>query len=130
MADNPKINIGKTGEIIAANYLKDRGYLIDAANFSNEIGYRIGELDIVARDPESNEVVFVEVKTRRKAAASPLNPESAIDRSKYRKLTRVIGNYLRRNKLEDCDYRLDAISIELNMDSQKANIRHLKYIYY
>lgn len=130
MADSSKINIGKIGEIIAANYLKSKGYLIDAANFSNEIGYRVGELDIVARDPESNEIVFVEVKTRRKASASPLTPESAIDRSKYRKLTRVIGNYLRRNKLEDCDYRLDAISVELNLDNQKADIRHLKYIYY
>jgi putative endonuclease len=130
MADNPKINIGKMGEIIAANYLKSHGYRIDTTNFSNEIGYRIGELDIVARDTESNEIVFIEVKTRRKTAIGSLNPESAIDRSKYRKLTRIIGSYLRRNKLEDCDFRLDAISVELDMKSQKASLKHLKYIYY
>jgi putative endonuclease len=130
MANGSENNIGKTGEIIAANYLKGKGYRIDAANFSNEIGYRIGELDIVARDPESDEIVFIEVKTRRASANRSLDPESAIDRSKYRKLVRIIGSYLRRNKLEDCDYRLDAISIELNINRRKANLRHLKYIYY
>ena len=130
MSNDPKENIGKLGEIVAANYLKSKGYRIDAANFSNEIGYRIGELDIVAHDPVSNEIVFIEVKTRRKSASGSLNPESSISRSKYRKLARIIGSYLRRNKLEDCAYRLDAISIELNMRSQKASLRHLKYIYY
>jgi putative endonuclease len=130
MANNSENNIGKIGEIIAANYLKSRGYRIDAANFSNEIGYRIGELDIVARDPESGEIVFVEVKTRRASTTGSLDPESAIDRSKYRKLARIIGSYLRRNKLDDCDYRLDAISIELNINRRRASLRHLKYIYY
>jgi putative endonuclease len=130
MANIAENNIGKIGETVAANYLKSQGYRIDAANFSNEIGYRIGELDIVAYDPKSDEIVFVEVKTRQASAMGSLEPESAIDRAKYRKLSRIIGSYLRRNNLEDREYRLDAIAIELDINSQKANLKHLKYIYY
>ena len=60
-------NIGKQGEIIAANYLQKNGYEILSMNFANDLGYRRGELDIVAKDPATEEIVFVEVKSRKKS---------------------------------------------------------------
>ncbi|MDP1846029.1 MAG: YraN family protein [Candidatus Moranbacteria bacterium] len=122
--------IGKQGEIIAANYLKQNGYRILDMNFQNKFGYRVGELDIVASEEKTGEIAFVEVKTRRKGSPGSANPELAITRAKYRRLTRILGQYLRQKHLEDVSHRLDAISIEMDMGSRKANLRHLKYIYY
>jgi putative endonuclease len=122
--------IGQAGEIIAANYLRQNGYKILGMNFENKRGYRVGELDIVARDEKSGEIAFVEVKTRQKGSFGSANPELAINRTKYRRLTRIIGRYLLQNHLEGAPHRLDAISIEMDMGSRKAKLRHLKYIYY
>lgn len=122
--------IGQLGERIAANYFQARGCEILEMNFENKWGYRLGEIDIVARNPKNKELIFAEVKTRQKGTSGSSVPELAINRAKYRKLSRIISNYLRKNNLQGCDHRLDAIAIELDMKTRKANLRHLKYIYY
>jgi len=122
--------IGTTGETIAANYLLKNGYEILETNFQNDLGYRVGEIDIIAREKETGEIAFIEVKTRKKGSWGSENPELAITRAKYKKLTRIIGRYLRQNNLEDAPHRLDAIAIEMDVDLRKAKLRHLKYIYY
>ncbi|MFA6284959.1 MAG: YraN family protein [Parcubacteria group bacterium] len=122
--------IGNLGERIAANYLKARGCEILEMNFENNFGYRIGEIDVVARDLKNNEIIFAEVKTRRRGTINSSSPELAISRAKYRKLSKIISAYLRKNNLQSSTYRLDAIAIELDMKSRKANLRHLKCIYY
>jgi len=122
--------IGNLGERIAANYFRTQKCEILETNFENKFGYRLGEIDIVARDAKNNEIIFAEVKTRQKGTSNTSAPELAINRAKYRKLSRIISNYLRKNKLLNCNYRLDAIAIELDMKTRKANLRHLKYIYY
>ena len=43
-----------------------RGCEILEMNFENKFGYRLGEIDVVARDPKNNELIFAEVKTRQK----------------------------------------------------------------
>lgn len=122
--------IGSAGEKIAADYLEQNGYEIISTNFQNNIGYRVGEIDIIAREKKTGEIAFVEVKTRKKGSWGSSNPELAITRAKYKKLTRIIGRYLKINNLEDVPHRLDAIAIEMNMSSRRAKLRHLKYIYY
>lgn len=122
--------IGKQGEIMAANYLKRNGYQILDMNFENKLGYRVGELDIVAREESTGEIAFVEVKTRQKGSSGSAHPELAITRAKYRRLTRILDRYLRQKHLENAPHRLDAISIEMDMAKRKATLRHLKYIYY
>jgi len=121
---------GKLGEQIAVRYLAENGYEILGTNFQNNLGYRIGELDIVARETKTREIVFVEVKTRRKGSWGSENPELSITQSKYKKLTKIISRYLRQNKLENSDYRLDAVAIVLDMETRKAKLKHIKYIYY
>jgi putative endonuclease len=122
--------IGNLGERIAANYFLARGCEILEMNFENKFGYRVGELDIVARNVNTSEIIFVEVKTRQKGSSNSETPELAITRAKYRKLSKIISTYLRKNNLLDCEYRLDAIAIELDMNTRKASLRHLKCIYY
>jgi putative endonuclease len=121
--------VGSIGENIAANYLLKNGYEILDANFFNELGYRRGEIDIVAKDPENNELVFVEVKARKMSLYSA-QPELAITKSKYRKLLKIISSYINKNNLHDQNWRLDAIAIEMDVYSRKARLKHLKYIYY
>lgn len=125
-----KKEIGSVGERIAANYFKARGCDILEMNFENNLGYRIGEIDVIARDPKSNEIIFVEVKTRQRGTSGSSVPEIAITKAKYQKLSRIISAYLRKNNLLDSNYRLDAVAIELDMQSRKANLRHLKCIYF
>ena len=127
---NQSKQIGNLGERIAANYFLARECEILEMNFENKFGYRVGELDVVARDLKTNEIIFAEVKTRQKGTSHSESPELAISRAKYRKLSKIISNYLRKNNLQDCDYRLDAIAIELDMKTRKASLRHLKCIYY
>ena len=127
---DPRKEIGDLGERIAANYFKARGCEILEMNFENKRGYRVGELDLVARDLKTEELIFAEVKTRQKGTSNSSAPEMAINRAKYRKLSKIISNYLRKKNLLDCDYRLDAIAIELDMNTRKASLKHLKCIYY
>ncbi|MBQ3635456.1 MAG: YraN family protein [Bacteroidales bacterium] len=56
--------LGKRGEDYAASYLQSIGMQIERRNWH----YRQKEIDIIARDGE--ELVFVEVKTRRSEAAA------------------------------------------------------------
>jgi putative endonuclease len=132
MASNidPRKEIGNLGERIAANYFLARGCEILEMNFENSFGYRVGEIDVVARDTKTNEIIFAEVKTRQKGTTNSSTPEIAISRAKYRKLSKIISKYLGKHNLLNCNYRLDAIAIELDMKTRKASLRHLKCIYY
>ena len=58
---NTNGNTGKAGEAAAAEYLKEKGYLIHTLNYRS----RYGEIDIIAE--KDGELVFVEVKTRKSA---------------------------------------------------------------
>jgi putative endonuclease len=124
-----KMEAGKTGEQIAANFLQNNGYEILEMNYKNSLGKRLGEIDIIAEDKVAKELVFVEVKTRRLQGNEDTLPEENITRSKLRKLSRIAGSYLNRKDWQDRDYRFDAISVWLNWDARTAKVKHLKNIY-
>ena len=48
-----KNTYGKVGEIIATNYLKQKGYKIIANNYKNPIG----EIDIIAQDTIEQDII-------------------------------------------------------------------------
>ncbi|MEK7598154.1 MAG: YraN family protein [Patescibacteria group bacterium] len=123
------LGIGKKGEQIAAEFLKDNDYEIIEMNFKNNLGRRLGEIDIITKDLASQELVFVEVKTREYNKYKDTLPEENITYSKLRKLQKIAGVYLRQNGLLDENYRFDAVSVWLDHDSGKAWIKHLKSIY-
>jgi len=120
-------SIGKQGEKIAANYLKNKGYQILELNYSNQIGRRLGEIDIIAKDKDT--LIFVEVKTRNWKNYSQTLPEENITPSKIRKLLRIANQFLYKNKLLEKPYRFDAISVWLDQEGKKAKIKHLESIY-
>ena len=110
-----KNTFGTRGEIIAANYLKNKGYKIIERNYRN----KIGEIDLIALDGEI--LVFVEVKTRiSKAFGDPLE---AINLTKQEKIHRIATLYLMtKNKMEK-PFRFDAISI---LGDSEEDIRHIE----
>jgi putative endonuclease len=98
-----KQKLGKIGEDYACEYLKGKGYKILARNV--HIGR--GEIDIVAQ--KGNLIVFIEVKTRR--SDEYVDILDSIDEMKEEALITSCEEYLAKNKLEDCGYRIDLIGI-------------------
>jgi putative endonuclease len=124
-----KMETGKTGEQIAANFLQNQGYKILEMNYKNSLGKRLGEIDIIAEDREIGELVFVEVKTRKFRDNEDTLPEENITRSKLRKLTRIAGAYLNGKDWQGRDYRFDAVSVWLDWKARNSKIKHLKNIF-
>lgn len=111
-----KNTYGKTGEIVATNYLKKLGYQILANNYKNILG----EIDIIARDGEY--IVFIEVKTRLSRAFG--EPFEAIDYRKQNKIRSVATMYLKTKHTLDSLSRFDAI--EIIGDLSDPEINHVK----
>lgn len=101
------VSKGAMGEILAARFLREKGYTICSSNFR----CRFGEVDIVAADKRY--VVFVEVKTRREDAR--YLPREAVTASKQRKLLQTAALYLSRfpTKLQP---RFDVIEVVTSSD--------------
>lgn len=116
------------GEKIAADFLQRKGYEIFGTNYQNSSGYRLGEIDIIAKDLSSEEIVFVEVKTRDYQKYKETLPEENITRSKLRKMEKIANSYLLKNNLRDKPYRFDAISIWLDLSAKRAKVKHLRSI--
>lgn len=82
------VSKGAMGEILAARFLRDKGYGILSSNFR----CRFGEIDIIASDKRY--LVFVEVKTRRED--SRYLPREAVTITKQRKLLQTAAMYMSR----------------------------------
>jgi len=123
-------SVGTLGEETAAKYLKKQGYKILEMNYKNPFGYRLGELDIIAKD--GKEIVFVEVKTRVAENLEQLNvlPEEQITRSKLHKLERIASCYLNAKKLKSSPYHFDAVSVWLSENLKEAKIKHIENIFF
>lgn len=117
---------GKRGEDLAERYLKKIGYEILAKNYINKRGYRIGEIDIIALD--GKELVFVEVKTRKRVGKFELPPESAVNRVKLGRLQKSAFRYLEEFNRREERYRFDVVSIIYD-GYDDITIKHLKNIF-
>ncbi|MBW2637887.1 MAG: YraN family protein [Deltaproteobacteria bacterium] len=105
MSNNTK-ETGKRGEEIAATYLKKEGYRIRERNYRCPVG----EIDIIALD--GNEVVFVEVKSRRSDDFG--EPEAAVDARKQAKLSRIALSYINEHNLNDRNARFDVVAVSFS----------------
>lgn len=98
----------------AIRFLERRGYDILERDWSCHAGY----VDAICRDPESNAVVFVEVKTRRKGF-----PPDATTPEKRERLEGTALAYLTECDCCDVPVRFDTVSI-VPVATDKALIRH------
>lgn len=114
-ARDARLGLGQLGERLAAGRLEQRGYRILERNFR----CRAGEIDLVAEEGE--ELVFVEVKTRRGTARGL--PEEAVGQRKARKLQEVAFFYLDQHNLPDCSWRIDVVAVQFSSTGKLEEIR-------
>ncbi|GAB6183354.1 YraN family protein [Thermodesulfovibrio hydrogeniphilus] len=98
-----KIDLGREGEKLAAEYLNKKGYKILETNFRT----KFGEIDIVAKNKDF--IVIVEVKTRLSDKFG--EPELAVDYRKQQKLKKLALYYLKHIGKE-YPVRFDVIAIK------------------
>ncbi len=118
--------IGQIGEALAKKHLEKEGYKILDQNYRQ----KWGEIDIIAK--QNKEFVFVEVKTMAYAhfSYSPnpaLLPEDEVTSKKLENLNKAILYYLNVNHL-DMPYRLDLITIQIDISHKKYRLRHFHNI--
>ena len=110
--------IGILGEKIANNYLINKNYKILEKNFR----YKYGEIDLITLDNITNEIVFIEVKTRCNLKYG--TGGEAVNIKKQIKIINTAKRYIYLNKLEYRNIRFDVIEIYLS--NQKYKINHFK----
>ncbi|CAB4903220.1 MAG: YraN family protein [Actinobacteria bacterium] len=103
-SDRQSILLGKRGEDLACDYLREHGFIIVERNWR----CTTGEIDIVARDGST--LVMVEVKTRSSLAAG--HPLEAITPAKLARLRLLAGAWCQANEKRYARSRIDGIRID------------------
>ena len=116
--DRSRLNIAKTGELLALKHLKARGCEILAQNYRA----RRGEIDLIVQDGEFT--VFVEVKTRRSLRFGL--PQAAVTLQKQRQISKVALAYLQAQNLLDAPCRFDVIAIHLSPQLELLRLEQIE----
>jgi len=101
-----RVELGRRGEGLAAAELTRRGYEVVTRNWRCQAG----EVDIVARRGE--EWYFFEVRTRRGRGYG--TPEESLTPAKQRRMVDVALTYLAERELNDVDWRVGLVAVEMN----------------
>lgn len=111
---------GKWGEAKAADYLKDKGYIILEMNYRTPYG----EIDLIALDQQT--VVFVEVKTRRTQTFG--FPEDSVNSAKRTHMVNSAQVYMQ--TVGEMDWRIDVIAVSIRETNQPPEIIHFENAIY
>jgi len=106
--------LGKSGEELAVDLLRENGYKIIARNYKT----RLGEIDIIAREKDT--VCFIEVKARRSDKFG--FPQEAVLRTKQRQISKVALGFLKDKNLLDRKARFDVVSVIFVGDEPKLDL--------
>ena len=114
------ISRGAAGEVIAARFLREKGYDILAVNTRS----RLGEVDIIAADGKY--IAFVEVKTRDENALAE-SPREAVTREKQKKIKKTAALYLQHNQTT-LQPRFDVIEVVTCADNAPLSAKTVEHI--
>ena len=118
-----KKEVGNLGEELAIKFLRNKKYLILQKNFY----IKGGEVDIIVKDIDKQEIVFVEVKTRTSIFFG--QPEEAVNQIKKNRMAKSARKYLYQNNYSaQQNFRFDSISIILDFKNRQAKIRRFECI--
>ena len=120
--NNHKQRLGNWGESVAATHLKAHGYKILQTNWR----CKRGEIDIVAQ--RKGVYHFVEVKTRRGRQHG--TPEEAITPRKANQLLMTAQLYIGHFDLDDADWQVDLVALELDSQGKLIRCEHIPNILY
>lgn len=111
---NRNQQFGKTGETIAARYLKKNGYRILSQNYRNTFG----EIDIIAKEKDT--LVFVEVKSRTSGHFG--SPKDAVTPKKQRQISKVALAYLKTTDQGRAKARFDVVTVTADAPKPAVDI--------
>ncbi|HHV51376.1 MAG TPA: YraN family protein [Candidatus Avimonas sp.] len=113
------VSKGAAGEVLAARFLREKGYEILTANFR----CRFGEIDIIAT--KKPYIAFVEVKTRSEDAL--FAPREAVTIDKQRRIIKTAMLYIQNTNI-DLQPRFDVIEIvtRKNRPMEIVEIDHIQ----
>jgi len=110
-----RLTLGRQGEVAAAQYLQRKGMKIIERNLRTPVG----EIDLIVRD--RNNLVFVEVKTRRGIGFG--SPAEAVGPRKQRQIIRTAKWYLNDSPHEKLQPRFDVVAI--TVQGENLLIEHI-----
>jgi putative endonuclease len=116
MSPTHRLILGKAGEDLAARFLEQQGFKIIGRNYR----FERGEIDLIAEEGE--ELVFVEVKTRRSSVFGA--PEDAVTEEKQEQVHAVAEGYLFEHDIDNRPCRFDVVAIDF--ENGQADIRHIR----
>ena len=108
---------GDAAEARALDFLLERGLRLLERNVSS----RLGEIDLVMRDRD--EVVFVEVRTRR--GAPGLAAES-VDAAKLRRMWEAAAGYCEQHGIGFEAARIDVVAVDLDGRGVARSVEHFR----
>ncbi len=120
----PRQALGKLGEQIAVDFVRNQlGWRIVATNWK----YKNYEIDIIAEDPKTSTIIFVEVKT----TSGRYLPEQQINSRKENALIEAAHFWLNSEGKEykNRELRFDVIAVHL-FRPDKYRIMHCKDAFY
>ncbi len=109
-------DIGRLGESLAAEYLKNEGFNIIEINYNCPAG----EIDIIAK--EYDYLVFIEVRT--KSGSGFGSPEESITKTKKKHMIESAYTYLGEKDKMQSNWRIDFIAVELDRDYKPLRIEY------
>lgn len=117
---DPRRQLGRHGEQLAAQHLQRLGFSIVARNYRT----RHGELDIVAFDGRA--LVFAEVKTRRASGSGV--PWDNLHLRKRAQVRRIAAAYLNQvpERPRGQTLRFDAIGVTIDAEDRLVALEHLE----
>ena len=120
LAHQRSLQLGNTGEELAALHLTQENYQILERNWNLHKGC---EIDIIAR--KGNVLHFIEVKTRK--SDNITTPEQAIDKKKIKNIMRAIKDYRYLRCLHRIEYQIDSIAIVYHSEDDYT-LKHFENI--
>jgi putative endonuclease len=114
--------LGKEGERLASDYLQKNNFSILNKNWHSG---KYGEIDIIASDTNTKELVFIEVKSR---STSTDDAKELVTKKKQSQLYKLAKSYLYLNSRENCSCRFDVIAVRINKDGNK--LEHIRNAFY
>lgn len=123
--------IGTLGESLAAIFLERKGYVILGRNYRKPWG----EIDLIAR--HQGTLVFVEVKSVSRETFDMKDrrnyllhqPQENMHPRKIERLERAIESYLGDVSMEEVDWRLDLVTVEIDVGRKVGKCDHVEGVY-
>ena len=124
LSDNIGVRHGAWGEEVAARYLRAKGMEIIDRNSRPFAHDRRLEIDIVAYEPQTDTLVFVEVKQHKRFSPWQCRLRS-IDRDKQDNLRKVCNSWRRKYKWDGA-YRLSVMEIYGTPESGESFVDYIE----